>query len=221
MILSDIILMFRTENPDISDRVITDALLKNWCLIGDKEFCAVTRCIISDFTFSSITSTTVYATKYDLITYESKFYDIDTYPGGGVSFDNDILKETSVSELDKLTPTWRTRSASYPRKFYRRGQHLYFDYPISSTYSSKTVRVYSILVSDDFSNDSQEPYNQLGYLKPFHYGMVKYLKWKAKEKVGKPNEGAQAGKEFRDYALWAKKEIGGGKYSPIRFIKKI
>lgn len=86
MILADIIEFFRIENPEITTNRISDALLKKWCLPADKEVCAITRCIVGDFTFNSVVSTSVYLTRYDLTTYEAKFYDIDDYPGGGVSY---------------------------------------------------------------------------------------------------------------------------------------
>ena len=46
MTRAEIIDNFRTENPDITDRVITDALLDVWCKQGDKTICAITRCIV-------------------------------------------------------------------------------------------------------------------------------------------------------------------------------
>jgi hypothetical protein len=219
MTLSEIITMFRTENPEITDRVISDALLKQWAKTGDKEICAITRCIVTDATFSSVATTSVYTTRYNLTSQINKFYDIDDYPGGGVSFDDDPLEKTTIAELDQLTPNWRTRSAGTPKKYYRRGQYLYFDRPVQT--AGLEIRVYAVLISNDFTDDNQEPYNELSYLEPFHYGINKYLQWKAKEKVGKPNEGLKAKSEFFEYANWMKKMIGGGKYSPIRYEKKL
>ncbi len=215
MILSAIIEMFRTENAEITDRRITDALLKNWAKFADKEICAITRCIVSDVNFHSVASTSVYDTKYDLSTQISKFYDIDDFPGGGVSFDDEPLVKTSVAELDAEDSSWRKRSAGTPEKYYRRGKYLYFDYPVKT--ADLDIKVYAVLVSDDFDDDNITPYNQLGYLEPFHYGIVKYLQWKAKAMIGKPAEGQLAQKEFYDYAQFMKKQIGGNKFSPIRF----
>jgi hypothetical protein len=210
--------MFRTENPEITERVISDTLLKSWALVGDKEICAITRCIVGDTTFDSVASTSVYDTRYDLSALISKFYDIDDYPGGGVSFDDDPLEKTTVAELDENTDgDWRTRSAGIPEKYYRRGKYLYFDYPVED--SGEEIRVYAVLISNDFTGVSQKPYNELTYLEPYHYGIVKYLQWKVKEKIGKPNEGVKAAQEFSAYATWMKKQLGGNKYSPIRFEK--
>ena len=219
MTLPEIVTMFRTENPEITDRVITDILLKQWAKIGDKEICAITRCIVNDTTFDSVATTSAYNTRYDLTSEISKFYDIDDYPGGGVSFDDDPLEKTTIAELDQLTPSWRTRTAGTPKKYYRRGQYLYFDRPIET--AALEIKVYAILISNDFTGDSQQPYNELTYLEPFHYGINKYLQWKVKEKVGKPNEGQVARQSFLDYAVWMKKQIGGGKYSPIYYEKKV
>lgn len=215
----EIIDMFRVENPEITERVVTDVSLNDWCLIGDKIICAITRCIVSDFVISSVVSTSVYSTKYDLTTEEPKFYDIDEFPGGGISFDDDPLDKTTIAELDTESPTWRTRSAGTPKKWYRRGKYLYFDRPVET--ADLEIRIYAILVSDDFNNDDITPYNQLAHLEPFHNGINKYLQWQAKLKVGKEQDAAIAEKAFYDFANWMKKMIGGNKFGPITFIPKI
>lgn len=219
MTRAEIIAQFRAENREITTRVATDTVLENWLLLGDKEVCAITRCIVSDVVFNSVVSTSVYDTRYDLEAEIDKFYDIDEFPGGGVSFDDKSLTKTTVAELDKESPTWRTGSAGTPKKWYRRGGNLYFDRPVST--ADLEIRVYTVLVSDDFDDDDIMPFNQLGYLEPFHSSLVKYLQWKAKEKVGKPGEGAKARQEFLDYCQWMKKMIGGNKYGPIRLVPTI
>ena len=218
MTLSEIIQLFRAENPEITTQVVSDVLLKLWAKQGDKEFCALTRCIVGDATINSIASSSVYLTKYDLEANIDKFFDIDDFPGGGVSFDDEPLIKTTVSELDKDDPSWRTRSAGTPEKWYRRGKYLYFDYPVLT--ADKKIRIYSVLVSDDFVGDDTTPYNQLSHLTPYHYGINKYLQWKAKAKVGKPNEAQSAQAEFLDYAKFTKAQIGGNRYSPIKIVSK-
>lgn len=217
MTLTEIIEMFRAENPEITERVISDTLLKNWAKVGDKEICAITRCIVGDATFDSVASTSVYTTRYDLTTLVDKFYAVDDYPGGGVSYADDPLTKTTVAELDEEDPNWRSNSAGDPDKYYVRGQYLYFNCPILT--AGDEIRVYAVLISNDFTGINQKPYNELGHLEPFHYGIVKYLQWKAKEKVGKPGEGDKSAKEFYSYAEWMKKQIGGNKYSPIIYTK--
>ena len=218
MTRSQIIAMFRADNPEITDRVASDIVLNNWALIADKLICSISRCIVSDATFNSVVTTSVYNTQYDLTAQVSKFYDIDDYPGGGVSYDDDPLTKTTVAELDRLSPSWRTRNAGIPVKYYRRGKYLYFDRPVAT--ASIKIRVYAILVSDDFDNDSDTPYNGLTYLEPFHNGINKYLQWQAKLKVGKPGEAQKAEKDFYDFTAFMKKMIGGGKYSPITYEPK-
>lgn len=218
MTRAEIIDMFRAENPEITERVATNTVLNNWCEVGDKLICALTRCIVGDAVFNSVASTSSYDTRYNLTAEITKFYDIDDYPGGGVSFDDDPLDKTSVAELDNENSSWRTRAAGVPEKYYRRGKWLYFDRPIKT--AALEIRVYAVLISDDFDNDSKTPYNELEYLEPFHNGINKYLQWQAKLKVGKPEEGPIAQKEFYDFAAMMKKVIGGGKYSPIYFQPK-
>ena len=216
MIRSEIVALFRSENPDIPSREVSDTVLYGWLEQADKEFCAITRCIVSDETFNSAVSTSVYLTRYDLTSEITKFYDIDELPGGGVVYDDNPLTKTTISELDAETPTWRTRTAGTPTKWYRRGKYLYFDRPVSEV---KTIRVYCVLISDDWNADVM-PCNQLTFMEPFHSGFNKYLQWKAKEKIGKPEEGQRARQEFLDYANWVKKQLGGNKYGVIRFVPK-
>jgi len=219
MTRNEIIEAFRDENPTIDKRVVSDAVLYDWCKVGDKIICALTRCIVTDVAFDSVVTTSVYNTRYDLSHEIDKFYDIDDFPGGGVSYDDDPLEKTTVAELDELTPNWRTNSAGTPDKYYRRGKWLYFNCPVST--AAKEIRVYAVLVSDDFDNDSKTPYNELSYLEPFHNGINKYLQWQAKIKTRETQDAATAKAEFYDYATWMKKMIGGNKFGPIRFIPKV
>ena len=214
MTLTEIIEMFRTECPDITENVISDALIKDWCLVGDKEICASTRCIVGEATISSIVTSSVYDTRFNLVSEITKFYDIDDFPGGGVSYDNIPLIKTSIAELDAEDSSWRSRSAGTPEKYYRRGQWLYFDYPIDT--ADKEIKIYVVLVSDDFTGNTQEPFNGLGYLEPFHYSLVKYLEWKAKAKIGKQQDAQIAKGEFVDYIKFMKAQLGGNKFSPIK-----
>jgi hypothetical protein len=214
MIRSEIFTAFRAECPEITERVVGDSLLAVWAKLGDKLVCALTRCIVSDFTFNSVATSSVYSTRYDLTTEESKFYDIDENPGGGVSFNDVPLDKTTVSELDAEDYSWRKRSAGTPEKWYRRGKYLYFDYPVAT--AALEIRVYAVLVSDDFDNDNITPYNQLSFLEPFHWAIVLYLIWMAKKKVGKPEDALKAENDFNAYCVFMRKTIGGNKYGPIR-----
>jgi len=215
MTRSEIISAFRVDNSELTSNVITDAQLHNYLLFGDKEVCAITRCIVSDKVFHSVASTSVYDTRYDLTNEIDNFFDIDDFPGGGVSFDDDPLDKTTVAQLDQESSTWRTRTAGVPKKYYRRSKYLYFDRPVKT--AALDIRVYCVLISDDFNNDDILPFNQLTYLEPFHSVLVMYLKWKAKAKVGKPQDAATAKQEFYDYCQFMKKTIQGGTAGPIQY----
>lgn len=215
MTRAEIITMFRGDNPDIPERVVGNTELHNWCKIGDKEICAETRCIITDFTFNSVASSTVYTARHDLVAEESKFFDIDTLYGGGVIFDDDHLEETSPAKLDEDNPNWRDRTAGTPEKWYRRGKWLYFDTPILT--ADLEIRVYASLISDDFDNDGKSPFNEITFLEPYHYALVLYLQKKAKMKAGKPGEEIKAQREYNDYIKWMKRMLTGGKAVPILY----
>ena len=210
---AEILTVFRSDNPELTDRVMTDAAAYAYLKEGDKEECAISKCIVGDTTFSSVASSTVYTAKYDLTTLIDKFYAIDDNPGGGVIFDGDPLDKTTVAELDMLSSSWRSRSAGTPKKWYVRGNYLYFDRPVLT--AGLDIMVYTALVSEDFDNDLKEPFNSLQYLRPFHIALVKYLKAMGKAKIGKPQEAQQAMQDFREYCLWFGKETKGNRFGKI------
>ena len=215
MTRSEIITKFREENPEITDRVLTDSVLNSWCIIGNQEICARTRLIVT--TTAEVINSVTGQEKYDLTTI-SKFFDIDEYPGGGIrrvatSGTKKRLIKKSISELDDMSSSWRTASSGTPRYYYRRGQ--YFGVYPKPDSTNDYFEVDAVLIADDFDDDAKTPYNQLLHLKPFHYGIVKYLAWRAKAKVGKPQDAATAMAEYLDYLKWITKEIGGGKYNVI------
>lgn len=209
----ELIEAFRYDNKDLDERVLPPDACYVHLKQADKEMCAITKCIQGEGTFNSVATTSVYDTKYDLTTLIDKFYCIDENPGGGVIYDDDPLDKATIAELDMLHSSWRSRSAGTPEKYYTRGNYLYFDRPVKT--ADLTVRVYCALVSNDFDDDALEPYNGLTYLRPFHMGLTKYLEWKGKLKIGKPQEAGQARKEFLDYGAWMKKEISGSKFGKI------
>lgn len=215
MIRSEIVQMFRDENPEIPSRVINDTTLNGWCLLADKQFCAATRCIVDqDGTEWDSAEDDEY---YDLTDKITNFFDIDDYPGSGVLYNNKRLEKATMAELDQESASWRDRESGTPKKWYRRGKYLYLDRPIDT--ASIKVKVYAVLRSTDWSTDV-EPFNQLEYLEPYTEAITLYLAKRAKAKIGKPEEAAAAQKEWVDYLAWAKQQLGANKFSPIYFRKK-
>lgn len=211
MIRSEVISQFRIDNPEITSRVISNAQLNEFCLIGDKEFCAEVRCIVN-------TGETIGTSEDDqsfVLTDEiDKFQDIDDYPASGVLYNGKRLDKTTMAALDEESENWRTRPSGTPKKWYRRGNTLYLDRPIDS--NEYDLIVYAVLISDDWDSDVA-PYNQLTYLEPFHYAMVLYLQKRAKAKVGKPKDSLRAAMEYVAYVKWVKGQLGGDKYAAIHF----
>jgi len=209
--------MFRDDNPEITSRVISDSTLYNWCEVGDKEFCAETRCIVDQD--GTAWNTAVNDESYDLTSKITNFYDIDEWPGSGVLYNGKKLTKATMAELDLDAINWRARSAGTPKKWYRRGKYLYLDRPID-TVGTNYMRVYAVLISDDWDSDVA-PYNALTYLEPFHFGMVLYLQKRAKAKVGKEEESARAQAEYNAFVQWSKRQLLGNKSGPIYFRRKV
>ena len=217
MTREEIIEAFRLECPEITERVVTDPLLHVWCKQGNREVCAEARCIVDKD--GTTISTSENDQKWDLTREITNFYDIDDYPGGGVTYNSKRLTEKTMAQLDEESITWRNRSSGTPKAYYRRGKWLWLDRAIDS--NADDVTIYSVLLPDDFDDDDKTPYNELTYLKPFHYAIVKYLEWKAKQKIGKREDSMKAHAEFLDFIKWMKKQLGGGKYAPIHFRPRI
>lgn len=201
---------FRTENPEITDRVITDALLNSWMKKANKEICAIARCIVSNVSSTFTASTS--AQYYDLESLISKFYDIDDSPGGGVYFNDIPITKSNPAEMNQNKRTWRSSSTNTPKKWWRRGKYLWFDVVPSA---AEDVDIDSILLPDDFDADEKEPYNELGHLQVFSDGINKYLQWRCKQKVGKPEEAMTAQKSYYEYTTWMKKMVNSSKAAPI------
>ncbi len=216
MIRSEIVQTFRDQCPEIPSRVISDTTLHAFLQAGDKNFCAITRCIVDQ---DGTTITTALNDKYfNLETEITNFYDIDDYPGSGVLYNGKRLTKTTMGELDMEDINWRARSAGTPKKWYRRGKYLYLDRPIDS--AADDLIIYAVLISNDWITDVA-PYNQWTSLEPYHDAMVLYLIKRAKAKVGKPEEATAAENEYLSYCKWAKSQIGGNKFGPIHFVPRI
>ncbi len=200
---------FRQENPEITDRVITDSVLDSWCLVGDKEICAKARLIKAVEAITSVTG----ADTINLTNEISNFYDIDELPGGGVCYNNKRLRMVTMAQLDSERPNWRTADNGTPKDYFRFNNEITFNCPASS---AVTVHIYSILLSNDFDDDNILPFNQYTYLEPFHYSLVLYLTMRAKFKIGKPDEQVNAMAEYENYIKWMKTEIQRGTYAEIQ-----
>ena len=211
----EILNTFRQENPAVTTRVLKDTVLHSWLKEGNREICARTRCIVDqDGTTITTTEDDQY---YDLTDKIDNFQDIDSYPGGGVTYKDKRIEEKTIAQLDQESPNWRSRSAGTPKAYYRRGQWLYLDRPIDS--NAEDIKIYSVLRVDDFDDDDKIPFNELGYLIPYNYALVYYLQKRAKMAKGKKGEEIKALQEYEAYIKWFKKEIGGGKYTAINYIK--
>ena len=210
MTRAEIIERFRQENPEITIRVLADSVLNSWCEIGNLEICTRANLITKETTFSAIADQST----YDLTSEISKFYDISEYPGGGVNYNGKRLTKRAKSEMSALHTGWRSSSSGTPTEYFRDEKNIVLWRPPSGT---EDIIVDAVLLADPFDDDAKTPYNELSYLEPFHYAIVKYLTWRAKSKVGKPQDASTASLEYVAFIDWMKKEIGSGENNIINF----
>lgn len=194
---------FRTENPEVTARALPDALLDDWMFDADKEISAETFCIVSNEleVIESVAETQF----YDLESEIDKFYEINDLSGGGVYYNNVPLVKTTAAEMNRISRSWRSRTSGTPKRYFRQGKYLWFDRKPDT--SDVDISVDCFLISDDFNSDEASPYNSLGHLEPFHTGVLKYVQFKAKQKLGKPEEAKMAYQEYAEYKLDMKKKV--------------
>jgi hypothetical protein len=201
---------FRQENPDVTDKRLdantsseADAILNSWLTQANIEFCTRAECIVGEETLLTVDN----QREYDLATLIPNFYKIDDR-SGGIWYDGEYLKAASPVELSNDSRTWRNHvSNGTPRKWYQRGTYLFLDKEPSA--DDVEIVVSTVYKPNDFSSDSLEPFNGIGYLEPFHYALVAYLQWKAKIKLGKDQEVNYAYSEFERYIKQAYSLNGG------------
>ncbi len=214
MTRSEIISQFRQENPEVTARVITDTVLNSWLKEGNKNFCARTRCLV-DQEGTEIAGLVEGDDNFDLTDKITSFFDVDEWPGGGLVYNNKRLERVTIGDLDRRKSQWRTQGNGIPRKWFRRGPFVYLERGLPA--SPDTLLVYAVLKPTDWITDIA-PYNAETHLEPFHYGMVEWLVWKAKKKVGKGSAEQKALASYLDYIKWVKNELGGGKYARIDLV---
>lgn len=206
----EIIQRFREDNPEITTNVVSDAVLQDWCEVGNQEIAIRTRLVKGEGTFNSVAGQST----YNLVNEITKFYDIDEYPGAGVFFDNDQLEKTTPAALSEDRPSWKTQTSGTPKKYFRRNNNIILYQTPSQV---KQIEVYCVLLPDELDDDNKDPFNELPYLEPFHYSLVLYLKKRTFMGKVKKLEAAQiAQQEYENYLNWMNREINRGIQTPIK-----
>ncbi len=201
---------FRNENPEITQAVISDAVLNSWLLKGNIEVACASLCISTNT--SIVFNSAVGVQYYDLEANIAMFYAINDMPGGGVYYNNLPLKKATPAEMNYVKKTWKTSGNGTPIRYWRNGKYLWFEYPPDAI---TPIAVDAFLLPNPFNDDSQTPFNQLAHLTPYHDSLSKYLQWKCKEKVGKDDEGMKAKAAYLDYVKWMKKMVKGGNQAAV------
>ena len=202
---------FRAENPEITDRVITDTVLNEWIVTANEEVCVETRCIVTED--SVVIDSVEGVQKYDLEGEITNFLDLDDLPGGGVYYDGIPLRKSSPGEENYLNRRWKLSSNGVPKRYWKRGKFLWLNIPPDT--SDVEISVDCVLIPNTIDSDDDEPFNGLGHLQPFSESIGKYLQWRTKQKVGKYDEANVAHQDYLTYVGWMRKKVKAGKYGAI------
>lgn len=202
---------FRAENPEITDRVVSDSTLNSWMATCNEEVCGETRCITSEDSF--VINSVINIQRYDLESTISNFLDIDDNPGGGVYYDNVPLSKSSPGGENYRNKRWKTSDSGIPKRYWRRGKFLWLNCPASE--SGIEIAIDCILTPNVLDSDDEEPFNGIQHLQVFCDVINKYLQWRCKAKVGKSEEASTAYRDYLTYLAWMKKKVKGGKYGAI------
>lgn len=205
---------FRAENPEITDRVITDSVLNSWMVTANEEVCVETRCIVSEE--SAVINSIEGTQKYDLEENISRFLDLDDLPGGGVYYNGVPLKKSSPGEENYLNKRWKSASNGIPKRYWKRGKFLWLNVPPDT--DDVEIEVDCVLIPVEVNSDDDEFFEGLGHLQPFCDSINKYLQWRTKQKVGKYEEANVAHQDYLTYLGWMRKKVKAGKYGAI-FLK--
>jgi len=197
--------LFRQDSPEVTDRVCSDTVLNSWIDLANREAGCAARCIVSNIpeTFHSVEDLQY----YDLESNIDNFYDIDDVPGGGVFYDDSPLTKTSPAEMNYKSSQWKSKDSGTPKKWWRRGKFLWFDYAPDT--GDLDIEVDCVYIPSDLSTDASEIFNGLGHLQPYSEAISKFLQIKAKELLGKYNEATQAMQHYQKYVAWMKAQVAG------------
>ena len=92
----DIRTRFRIENPEITERVLTDAQANSILLEGNINFAVQARMVVGSSTILSVSG----VSQYDVTQDNELFVDIDEFPGGGVAYNGIRIDMVTKAQLD-------------------------------------------------------------------------------------------------------------------------
>lgn len=183
---------FYELTPDADEtRNALVADVNDWIKEGNSEFVMATRCLVAEYTIT----TTEDIRYYDLTDSEPLFLDVDNN-SGGVWYDDRSLTQTDLSELSNADRRWRAHLDGTVTKWWTRMAILWLN---KNPEGSKELIVSIVKKADPLIQDSQTPFDAVGFLEPYHMALVKYAQMRFKGSQGKTEEMAISKGEYGEY----------------------
>jgi hypothetical protein len=164
--------------PEATTSVISDADLTSLLNDGQLDIARKTECIESSADSTVVASTQEYSIPTGCIRVT------DVYYGGTGEWEKlpMVSREFLANEIDD---SWfDTTGTTYG--YYRRADKVgLYCTPTSNEAGTNYLRIYYIKQPDTLSGDTDEPFDSLDHLKPYHESVLLYAMFHAKWLVGK------------------------------------
>lgn len=163
----------------------SDTVIKNWINEGQINAFRILEqtnesVLTRRYTFDTSTMTNEYTLPTNFIEMK-RVYMMYTSTSNRTSYLR--LDKTKIDALDRRILSWEDSTADEPREYFLRyttySVILGLDvYPNSDYAGTDFLRIDYIPLFDDLSSDTDEPFNGVSFLKPFHSLLVDYAEYK-------------------------------------------
>jgi len=162
------------RDVDTTNQRWTDAVLNTRINLAEKEFVRKTRCIEKSEYTTTVVNISTYILPSNILSSRRISYAI--IPLTGTTTNYRLMEYYTKEGLDVKYPFWENADASDPRRyFYEQDRITIYPKP-SSTYAGYQFLKHDYYaLPDDMDEDTDIPFNNLGYLYSFHESIKWYV----------------------------------------------
>lgn len=178
-LISEIRLLVNDNPTETSRYRWTDLQISTFINIAQQEINGVNWCLKTRTTLTLTAGVTEYILPTDFFAMERVYYD------------NDVLKEISLSKLDDIDSMWLKSSTGTPSYYYVRiGTVTWLGlYPAPD--NRKDFDIYYYQIPANLDTNSLEPFNNLPRLRPYHHLITLWVAYYCMLQEGRLNSATQ------------------------------